>query len=145
VRQCQGARQNFFLFCCLSRTQASAAQHFLFDPSLPCGACSVLFFFCCRSRGQQGLCVPVFFVFFLFFVLLCMQKLFHFSLSCLFARADFSWSLLLSPRTMLQPFSLCSVISPCMRVRGISDIFFVQSLPAAARTVFFCHTLLQCA
>jgi hypothetical protein len=78
-------------------------------------------------------------------------------------------SLLLSPRAMLQTFSLCSVTSaqparhaadffslfghfssqPCMRVRGASDFFSVQSLPVNSSCAhsFFCHshTLLPCA
>jgi hypothetical protein len=78
-------------------------------------------------------------------------------------------SLLLSPRAMLQTFSLRSVTSaqparhaadffslfghfssqPCMRVRGASDFFSVQSLPvnSSCAHIFFCHshTLLPCA
>jgi hypothetical protein len=76
----------------------------------------------------------------------CMQEFFCFVLSGhLFSagRAQFFWMLLLSPRTMLQPFSLCSVISPCMRVRGISDIFFRPVASCSCAHNFFCHTLLQ--
>jgi hypothetical protein len=119
----QGAQQFFFLF--------------LIDRSLPLLGAQIIIFFsaCCRSAAS----VRATFLFFLFV------------LSGHFSSAgrvqNFFWTLLLSPRAMLQTFSLCSVTSPHSHacVSGAPAIFFLSSRfrsTAAARTVFFCHSLL---
>jgi hypothetical protein len=110
---------------------------FLIDRSLPLLGAQIIIFFsaCCRSAAS----VRATFLFFLFV------------LSGHFSSAgrvqNFFWTLLLSPRAMLQTFSLCSVTSPHSHacVSGAPAIFFLSSRfrsTAAARTVFFCHSLL---
>jgi hypothetical protein len=128
----------------LCPVSSCACRNFFFVRSLPWRA--DYFFACCRSAGQQDLCAPESF----FWV--CMLKRATFpcpvssrarrifflavheeafplfpvrSLLLCCARADFSWTFLLCPRTS----------HAC--VSGAPKFFPVQSLPAAARKFEF--------
>jgi hypothetical protein len=154
-----GSDYFFFVFVCLLPLSRVCTRQF-FCPVIsppPCQSARTFYLrvvwsqLACKCQGamQYPLCssVNARTVFFcgVRSAAVCMQNLFSVrSLLLCWARADFFWTLLLSPRTMLQILSL--LLTAMHACQGRQFFFSVQSLPAAARKKkFHSPTLLPCA